>query len=243
MNAQNFQLQPSGAKSAPADPVAEAARLTTLLEERAAELRGLQEELRAFKARYAQTIGGRLLELSEVEREIRKAEARLVGLDEDEVDDGFEDGARFYESSPTLSGKTGLQKLFWSVARMFHPDHASDEAEARRRHSIMAEASRAYSDGDVESLHTLLGDEQLQFYCASASREDEPEDIASRLLNLREELITVEFGIKRVKQDRLYQLMLTTVADAEQGRDALTQMADQIARKIVKARNRLANLS
>jgi hypothetical protein len=60
---------------------------------------------------------------------------------------------------------------------------------------------------------------------------------------LKEELITVEFGIKRVRQDRLYQLMLTTTADAEQGRDALADMADQITRKIKKARNRLAHLS
>ncbi|MBC7933554.1 MAG: hypothetical protein H7Z38_23585 [Rubrivivax sp.] len=243
MNAQSFQLQPSGAKGVPADPVAETARLADLLEERAGELRGMQEELRAFKTRYAQTVGPRLTELTEVEREIRRAEARLVGLDEDAGDENGEDGADFYAASPSPSGKTGLQKLFWSVARLFHPDHASDEAEARRRHSIMAEASRAYSDGDVESLHTLLGDEGLQSYCASGSRDDEPEDLAARLLNLKEELITVEFGIKRVKQDRLYQLMLTTAADAEQGRDALTQMADQITRKITKARNRLAHLS
>ena len=243
MDAQTFQLQPSDAKNAPADPAAEAARLADLLEERAAELRGLQEELRDFKTRYAQVIGPRLSELAEVEREIRRAEARLVGEDEEEGDGGSDGSADFYASSPSPSGKTGLQKLFWSVARLFHPDHASDEAEAKRRHSIMAEASRAYSDGDVESLHTLLGDEQLQFYCASASREDEPEDLATRILNLKEELITVEFGIKRVKQDRLYQFMLTTAADAEQGRDALTQMAEQVARKIVKARNRLAHLS
>lgn len=243
MDAQNFQLQPSGAKGAKAVPASEAARLADLLEERAEELRGMQEELRAFKARYAQMVGPRLTELTEVEREIRRAEARLVGLDQKDEGDGVESDSDFYASSPSQSGKTGLQKLFWSVARLFHPDHASDEAEAKRRHSIMAEASRAYSDGDVESLHTLLGDEGLQSYCASASRDDEPEDLATHILNLKEELITVEFGIRRVKQDRLYQLMLTTAADAEQGRDALTQMADQIARKITKARNRLANLS
>ncbi|HYH84902.1 MAG TPA: hypothetical protein VEX60_05420 [Pyrinomonadaceae bacterium] len=243
MDAQSFQLQPSGAKAAPEDPASEAARLADLLEERAAELRGLQEELRAFKTRYAQIIGPRLSELAEVEREIRRAEARLVGLEEEDEEDGGDAGADFYAASPSPSGKTGLQKLFWSVARLFHPDHASDEAEAKRRHSIMAEASRAYSDGDVESLHTLLGDEHLQSYCASASREDEPQDLATRILNLKEELITVEFGIRRVKQDRLYQLMLAADADAEQGRDALAQMADQIARKITKARNRLAHLS
>jgi hypothetical protein len=126
---------------------------------------------------------------------------------------------------------------------MFHPDHASDEDEARRRHTIMAEASRAYRDGDVESLSTLLGDEQLQSYCASSARADEPEDTAARLLHLKEELVTIEFGIKRLRQDRLYHLMLTSAEETRQGRDQLAQMADSIRRKIVKARNRLAHLS
>src|SRR3989440_7629841 len=238
----SLHLQTSAPKGEPPDPALEVERLEALLAERRAELSALQEELRDFKARYARTVGGRRAELAEVEREIRRAEARLVGLDEDA--DGEEDEAQFYEPTPrAASGGTLLRKLFWSVARMFHPDHAADEAEARRRHSIMAEASRAYRDGDAESLSTLLGDEQLQSYCASPARDDEPQDIAARLLSLKEELITVEFGIRRVRQDRLYQLMLNAAAEARHGRDALAQMADSVTRKITKARNRLAHLS
>ena len=235
-------LQTSAPKCEPPDPALEVERLEALLAERRAELTALQEELRDFKARYAETVGSRLAELSEVEREIRRAEARLVGLDEDAYG-GEEDATHFYEPTPrAASGGTLLRKLFWSVARMFHPDHAADEAEARRRHSIMAEASRAYRDGDAESLSTLLGDEQLQSYCATPARDDEPRDLAARLLNLREELLTVEFGIRRVKQDRLYQLMLNAAEEARHGRDALAQMADSVTRKITKARNRLAHL-
>lgn len=223
------------------DPAVEAERVARELAERNAELTALQDELRAFKARYAQVVGALLSELSEVEAEIRRAEARLAGSEEDEEEaDGPSD---FYASAPSQGGKAGLRKLFWSVARLFHPDHAADDAEARRRHSIMAEASRAYREGDAESLHTLLGDEQLQFYCASASREDEPEDPAARLLNLKEELRTAEFGIKRARQDRLYQLMLRAAEESRHGRDALAQMADEIRRKVRKARNRLAHLS
>ena len=239
----SLHLQTSARVGEPADPALEAERLEALLAERRAELTALQEELRDFKARYAETVGIRLAELAEVEREIRRAEARLVGLDD--VEDGSEaDAEGFYEPTPrAASGKSGLRKLFWSVARMFHPDHAADEEEARRRHSIMAEASRAYRDGDAESLSTLLGDEQLQSYCASHARDDEPQDLAARLLRLKEELITVEFGIRRVKQDRLYQLMLNAAEEARQGRDSLAQMADSVTRKITKARNRLAHLS
>jgi hypothetical protein len=195
----------------------------------------LQESLRAFKARYAQTVGALLSELSEVEAEIRRAEARLAGLEEGVQAGGAGDEpSDFYARPSPQGGKAGIRKLFWSVARLFHPDHASDDEEARRRHSIMAEASRAYEEGD----------EQLQFYCASASRDDdEAEDPAQRLLNLKEELRTAEFGIKRVRQDRLYQLMLRAEEEAREGRDALAQMAQEITRKIRKARNRLAHLS
>ncbi|HJQ35318.1 MAG TPA: hypothetical protein VJ866_24415 [Pyrinomonadaceae bacterium] len=238
------QLHQSARPEGASDPALEAERVAALVEERGAELKALQEELREFKARYARTVGARLSELAEVEAEIRRAEARLAGLEEEEDDRDAEARPDFYDAAPSAApAKGGLRKLFWSVARMFHPDHAADEDEARRRHAVMAEASRAYRAGDVESLSALLGDEQLQSYCASAAREDEPEDAAARLLRLREELITVEFGIKRLKQDRLYHVMLDAAEQERQGRDALTQMADQIARKIVKARNRLAHLS
>ena len=236
-------LQTTPANEKAPDAAAEVERLAALLEERRAELSALLEEFREFKERYARTVGGRLAELAEVEAEIRRAESRLAGLEEDEA--GEDEGRPDFEgTAPSAApGKGGLRKLFWSVARMFHPDHAADEEEARRRHSIMAEASRAYRDGDVESLSTLLDDEQLQSYCASNAREDAPEDAAARLVYLKEELITIEFGIKRLKQDRLYHIMLSTAEEARQGRDALTQMADTLTRKIAKARNRLAHLS
>jgi hypothetical protein len=239
----SLHLQMSAPRQEPPDPALEVERLAALLAERRAELTALQEEFREFKERYARTVGGRMAELDEVEREIRRAESRFAGPGEAEAD-GEEEQSNFYETaSSAAKGKTGLRKLFWSVARMFHPDHASDEHEARRRHAIMAEASRAYRDGDVESLSTLLGDEQLQSYCATATRDDEPADLTARLLHLKEELITIEFGIKRLKQDRLYHLMLSAAEDARHGRDALTQMADSINRKIVKAKNRLAHIS
>jgi hypothetical protein len=235
-----LQLEKSGAARESVDAAAEVGRLEALLEERRAELSSLQEEFRAFKSRYAEVVGGPLAELAEVEQEIRRAEARTLGLEDEAEEDG---PSQLYDAPARAPGKTGLRKLFWSVARMFHPDHASDEDEARRRHTIMAEASRAYRDGDVESLSTLLGDEQLQSYCASGARDDEPEDAAARLLHLKEELVTIEFGLKRLRQDRLYHLMLASAEESRQGRDQLSQTADSIRRKIVKARNRLAHLS
>ncbi len=241
---QSLSLHSSAKKTPSIDLAQEIARVDALLSERKTELIALQEELHDFKARYTQTVGSRLAELAEVERAIVEAEKRALGIDDSTTDEDTETSTTGTDATVTLPGKTTLRKLFWSVARMFHPDHAADEGEARRRHSIMAEASRAYQEGDVESLHTLLGDKELRSYCASAQEgADREEDLAGRLLNLREELRTVEFGIKRIRQNGLYRLKLSVAAEAMQGRDALAAQAEQINRQIIKARRRLEHLS
>lgn len=242
---QSLSLHQSATRNEPLDLTLEVARLESNLAERRNELTALQEEFRQFKTRYTQTIGSRLAELAEIEVAIKQAEARVLGVEAKEEDEsesaGKDDAAA--QAASTLQAGGGIRKLFWAVARMFHPDHAADEKEARRRHTVMAEASRAYSEGDVESLHTLLGDEELQFFCTTTHTQDDPEDLASRLITLKEELRTVEFGIRRIRQDGLYQLKLKVDEEALSNRDALAAQAESINRQIVKARYRLANLS
>jgi len=241
---QSLTVNPQAGRDEPLDVAAEVARLEALLSERQVELTTLQEEMFEFKARYAQVVGSRLAELAEVEQAIKEAEARLLREREGDAanaedDDGAGGAARASEKLAVGS----LRKLFWSVAKLFHPDHAADEEEARRRHKIMVEASRAYREGDAESLSTLLGDEDLQFYCASPQTADDPEDLHARLLSLKDELRTVEFGIRRLTQDGMYRIKLAAESEAAEGRDALAEEAKRIGRQIVKARHRLTNLT
>lgn len=243
---QSLSLQTSAARDEPLDPAAEVTRLESLLSARQLELTTLQEEMHKFKLRYTQIVGCRLAELAEIEAAIKQAEARLLDPDKDErtAEDAEADPnghGRAGGAETSLVGN-GLRKLFWSVAKLFHPDHAADESEARRRHQIMVEASRAYREGDAESLHTLLGDEDLHFFCTRVQTADAPEDLPEKLLSLKEELRTVEFGLKRLTQDGLYRIKLAADDEAAHGRDALAEEAARIARQIVKARHRLTNL-
>ncbi|HYJ44963.1 MAG TPA: hypothetical protein VEV81_00015 [Pyrinomonadaceae bacterium] len=239
---QSLSLHETASRNATVDLEQEISNLGALLVERRAELGRLQQELREFKSRYTQRIGAPLAELSEVERAIKEAEARLFDIEaESETEEADDSDAA--EHAMSASGKTALRKLFWSVARLFHPDHAADEKEAERRHAVMAEASRAYQEGDVESLNTLLGDEQLQFFCTSPGADEVEEDATARLLRLKGELLTIEYGIKRIRQDGLYRLKLKVDEDALAGRDALSLMAENINRQIIKARRRLEHLA
>jgi hypothetical protein len=241
---QSLTLHETATQNASLDLEHEISCLEASLAERRAELVTLQQDLRGFKERYAQVVGSRLAELGEVERAIKEAEASLFNLEAEAESELEEEAAASDDArhSGIASGKTALRKLFWSVARLFHPDHAMDEKEAGRRHAVMAEASRAYQEGDIESLHTLLGDEQLQFFCAQQSADEVEEDLTGRLLRLKGELRTAEFGIKRIRLDGLYHLKLKVDEEAKNGRDVLTRMAENINRQIVKARRRLEHL-
>lgn len=244
---QSLTVNPQAERDEALDVAAEVARLESLLSEREGELTTLQKEMFEFKARYAQVVGSRLAELAEVEQAIKDAEARLRLREREEgashADDEDDAGGAAARASEKLAVGS-LRKLFWSVAKLFHPDHAADETEARRRHGIMVEASRAYREGDAESLSTLLGDEDLQFYCASPqTATDDAEDLHARLLSLKDELRTVEFGIRRLTQDGMYRIKLNAESEAAEGRDALAEEAKRIGRQIVKARHRLTNLT
>src|SRR5918911_478607 len=108
----DVQLQTSAGRVGAPDPALEVERIAALVEERGAELKALQEELREFKERYARTVGARLAE---------RAEARLAGLEEDETEADGEGRPDFYDAAPSAApAKGALRKLFWSVARMFH---------------------------------------------------------------------------------------------------------------------------
>lgn len=242
---QSLSHNPTTARDEHFDPLAEVARLELLLCERRLELTTQRAEMLEFKTRYTQIVGCRLAELAEVEASIRDAEARLNAGDHAaaETEAGGAGGDVHPRTAEKLAMGHGLRKLFWSVAKLFHPDHAGDEAEAGRRHQIMVEASRAYREGDAESLHTLLGDEDLQFYCTGTGTTDGPEDVHARLFALKEELRTVEFGLKRITQDRLYRIKIAAEREAAEGRDALAEEAKRINRQIVKARHRLTNLT
>lgn len=133
----SLSLHSSSIETIPLDLETEIKRIEGLLLQRRDELTTLQEELRQFKAHYTQVVGSRLAELNEIERAVKEAEERALGIEIAEDEEDWDDSDN-PQATPTIPVKSSLRKLFWSVAKVFHPDHAGDEKEARRRHSIMA---------------------------------------------------------------------------------------------------------
>ena len=225
------------------DVVQEIARLENLLAVRQAELKAAQSELRAFKERYAKIVGRKYAELAWVERAIKKTEVELFNLPAEDLPDTAPDLPN--DKSGTASQvKNSLRKMFWTLAKVFHPDHAASDAEAQRRHAVMAAATRAYQEGDVDKLAELLGDDDLKFFCTTASQDETagPPDPTEYILELKDELRTIEYGLKRTRQDSLYAVMQQAAEAKKTGRDELLETARRLERRIVKARNRLTQL-
>lgn len=185
----------------------EDARLNQELNELGEQLRLRREELAKieiewseFRTRYMQTVGSRYAELEEVERLI--AESPGAEAVEETAEEQEAESSAFEPQAPvegTFQPIRQMRKLFWRVAKMFHPDLAAgDEAERQRRHALMSEANQAYAEGDAERLTSLLEDEQ-----SNVERNVEPQ--SERLIALRteiaqrgRELRQVEDEIKRI---------------------------------------------
>lgn len=233
------------------DLLREVLELETRLAASRDELNSMQTALGDFTLRYIEIVGEKMAELAELERQIREMES---GAKPDAAPDSNDDSARdFYDDNfsithdePTLKH---LRKLFWSLAKKFHPDQSATEEERTRRHEIMSQASQAYKQGDEDLLAQMLSDGTLELHCVTArgaEAEEEKRD-GKFLLRRRDELLdqirTIEYGIRRTRINPLYKLKLETEREEARGRkDALADQAARLAKRIKQARLRLEQL-
>ena len=217
----------------------EADALEIRLRERQAELALTESEWNEFRARYIEAVGGAYAELEEVERQIAELEPVRDEVADEEPEDEAEAEATAETSSEGAAarGLKQVRKLFWRVAKMLHPDLASDDAERDRRHELMTEASQAYREGDLDRLSSLLDDES-----DSTSVTPELSELAalrSRVAQLKRELHRVETDIKHFAESPFFGVKIRCDDAARRGRDLLSEMRAHVADQIVDARRRL----
>ncbi len=149
---------------------AELAGLQARLAERELDLTTLRAELHSFEGTYLRMVGSRLAELDEIEAQIAEARSRNKPKDQQAQERASQARAQAEESAQAVEAEqeTGrrepfkpsenLKKLYREVAKRIHPDLATDESERKRRHELMAEANRAYEEGDAARLEAILRD-------------------------------------------------------------------------------------
>lgn len=236
--------------------LSELAALEVELAQRELDLATLQAELRTFENRYLRIVGVRYTKLDEIEAQIAEALARLNPKDSKAKKQAAEARTKAQESTQTTDNiqepkqqnqfkpSESLKKLYREVAKRIHPDLATDEEERTRRQHLMAEANRAYKEGDEERLEAIL--REWESSPESVKGEGTGTDLVRairKIAQVEERLRTIEVEIVQLKESDLYKLK-TKVEEAEkEGRDLLADMAKQLGKQISDAHKRLTEIN
>ena len=229
-------------------------RLKDRLADREEEMADLRAELDQFEAQYTMQVGRLYADLDDIEAQIAEEEFKLVPDDEEikkkaeELRRRAEESARRAEEAaardaadwqPTQEAK----KAYHNLARTIHPDLALDPAEKEKRHSLMAQLNEAYSSGDQTTLNRLVEDLRNSPDLVKGDLiGDELVRSIRQIFQVRNRLNELREQKRAAELSELFELRAKMVAELEEGRDMIKQMAARTVVQIKKSERRLVNL-
>lgn len=235
---------------------ADLAALETELAQRELDLATFQGELRAFEGRYLRTVGVRYATLDELESQIAEAVVRLTPNDPKAQEQAAQAGAQAQDSAQATGAIHGpgqptefrpsdnLKKLYREVAKRLHPDLATDEEERARRTQLMAEANRAYEEGDEARLEAILREwESSPESVKGGGPGADLVRIIRKIAQVEERLRTIDAEMIQLRASDLYQLKVKVDEAEGEGRDLLAEMAAQVDQEIAAGKKRLAEVA
>ena len=219
---------------------------------RETELTTLKNDLYVLQTKYLDEIGPLYAELIPLDEAVAEAEIAAglrvrdpEGPDGPGVDDA---AAELPGCGPASVPSDGLKRMFRDVARAVHPDLTShgdaDERTRFRRHSLMAEANRAYAERDEDRLRLIL--HAWQHDPGLVTGDDpgaEYERLKRRASRLNSRLVEIESEFADLRRSAIAQLKQKIDDARAQGWDLFAEMKRQIQREISMGRATLARLA
>jgi hypothetical protein len=232
---------------APIDRGPDQARLQSLeatLKTRQHELAERKSELGRLQSRYLQKVGGLYARLAELEAEVLDAEVRaglrLPPEPEPEVDPAGDTAADAASCSNAAAPSDGLKKIFRDLARTIHPDLAMDDPARLRRHSLMAEANRAYADRDEDRLRLILHAWEQDLADLDPAARDDAARVQARVAMIEDWLRAIDREVEELRGSAICRLQQKIDDAKAQGWDLFAEMVMQVQRDISRATARLA---
>jgi hypothetical protein len=233
------------------------AQLLVLSEEllgRERALAAYREELHAFETRYRKTLGGRyalLDDLADRLDELRERDDAVPPEREDDTDgpaerypgqgvpgggQNWDWGERQPKPEPRPVIGEDAKRLFRQLARIIHPDLASDQAERERRTNLMVAANLAYEQGDVAALERLLADwEQSPEAVTGHGVLAELERTVRRIAQVSGRMADIDEELAELEASAMGWLRRRTDKAAREGWDLLAHMVKELDRQILDA--------
>lgn len=225
--------------------------LETKLAQRELDLTTFHAELRIFQAHYLKILGGLYSKLDDLTAQIAELEFRNRPNDSEmrqkaaQAREQAKESARAadkVEQKPPCPFKPtdNLKKIYREVAKRIHPDLATDDKKRARYQQLMAEANRAYEEGDEVRLQAIL-------HQWESSPDSVKGDGAGAMLvrairkiaQVRERLHSIENEIQELKETSLFKLKMKVEAAEADGRNLLSEMAVFLTQQIARTREQL----
>ena len=220
------------------------------------ELRTLSTQLQVFNAKYTQAVGHLILELDQLEAQIavlhaqknpdnraaqEKARRTWQRPQETEQTTGaFSEGIVTREFTPSKH----IKELYREAAKLIHPDLITNEQEKNRRSELMAEANRAYAEGDEKALKEIIR------LWKTRSHAVQGEPISARLIRtikqiaqVRKRLEVITEELKRYRSGHLFELFTENEKAKGEGRDLFGTTALKLTEAIELAKKVLADMA
>jgi hypothetical protein len=215
------------------------------------EVTSLKTELQALQDRYLEEIGPLYAELIPLDAAVAEAEIKAgLRVPDDDEEDSDVQSSRFELAGcgPASEPSVDLKRMFRDVAKAVHPDLSPhqdlDERTRFRRHSLMAEANRAYAERDEDRLRLIMRAWALE---ADAAIDDDPDaDRARRQRRaaaLNAQLVELDREFADVQRSAIGRLKRKIDDAKAQGWDLFGEMQRQTRREIATARAKLARLA
>ena len=212
----------------------EVAVLERRVEERERDLLSVKTALQRLQVRYLSELGALYAELNAPDE---------PGIDEPDGTEASESAGCSSTSAPS----SALKAMFRDIARAVHPDATpaaeTDERTRYRRHSLMAEANRAYAERDEDRLRLILRAWKLDEDAALCSDpEAERARLQRRAAALTERLAGLDADFADLRSSAIARLKSRIDEARAQGWDLFAEMVRQIKREIDAARIKLTRL-
>jgi len=240
-----FSLQTS------TDPTREeVAALERRVAERERDLTSVKTGLQRLQVRYLSELGVLYAELNALDEALIEAEVTAGLRVPDEPEPERPGDAQLSDASScssTAAPSSALKAMFRDVARAVHPDSApaahTDERTRYRRHSLMAEANRAYAERDEDRLRLILRAWKLDEDAAMCADPDaERARLQRRAAALTERLAELDAESDDLNSSAIARLKRRIDDARAQGWDLFAEMVRQIKREIATTQAKLAKL-